>query len=154
MKVRDPGDASGADGLTITRVFDAPRERVWREWTEPERFSDWFGGREAHVPLSSVSMDVRPGGGWRLAMHHAGVESRWEGVYREVVAPERLVMTFSDQPGEEAHELVTVEFIDLGDGRTEMRFEQRGTLSRDLYEQSVEGWSLFLHRLAERLDGV
>ena len=33
-----------AEGFTITRVFDAPRERVWKEWTEPERFADWFGG--------------------------------------------------------------------------------------------------------------
>jgi uncharacterized protein YndB with AHSA1/START domain len=36
-----------AEGITITRVFDAPRERVWQEWTEPERFADWFGGPEA-----------------------------------------------------------------------------------------------------------
>ena len=52
-------------GITITRVFDAPRERVWREWTEPERFADWYGGVEAEVPLASVSMEVRPGGAWR-----------------------------------------------------------------------------------------
>jgi uncharacterized protein YndB with AHSA1/START domain len=49
-------------GISVTRVFDAPRERVWREWTEPERFADWFGGPDAEVPLSSVSMDVRKGG--------------------------------------------------------------------------------------------
>ena len=48
-------------GIAITRVFDAPRERVWQEWTEPERFADWFGGAEAEVPLSTISMDVRPG---------------------------------------------------------------------------------------------
>src|SRR5919201_3996925 len=41
-------------GITITRVFDAPRERVWKEWTEPEGFADWFGGVEAEVPLSTV----------------------------------------------------------------------------------------------------
>ena len=52
-------------GITITRIFDAPRERVWKEWIEPERFSDWFGG-PAVVPLSTVEMDVRPGGSWRL----------------------------------------------------------------------------------------
>ena len=45
-----------------SRVFDAPRERVWREWTEPERFADWFGGAESEIPLDTVSMDVRPGG--------------------------------------------------------------------------------------------
>ena len=138
-------------GFTLTRVFDAPRERVWREWTEPERFADWFGGREAHIPVDSVSMDVRPGGRWRATMHYDGVESQWEGVYREVVEPARLVLTFAHQPGEDAHELVTVVFIDLDDGRTEMRLEQRGTLSRDLYEQSLDGWSSFIDRIAERL---
>ena len=49
-------------GLEITRVFDAPREEVWREWTEPERFAGWYGGPEADNPLDTVSMDVRPGG--------------------------------------------------------------------------------------------
>ena len=43
-------EPSTGDGITITRVFDAPRERVWKEWTEPERFADWFGGPEAEVP--------------------------------------------------------------------------------------------------------
>jgi uncharacterized protein YndB with AHSA1/START domain len=149
--VPESGDRAGERGLELTRIFDAPRERLWREWTEPERFADWFGGREAHVPVDSVSMDVRPGGRWQATMQHDGVESQWEGVYREVVEPARLVLTFADQPGEEAHELVTVVFTDLGDGRTEMRLTQRGTLSRDIYEQSVDGWSSFFDRMAERL---
>jgi uncharacterized protein YndB with AHSA1/START domain len=149
--VPDPGDAAGERGLELTRIFDAPRERLWREWTEPERFADWFGGRDAHVPVDSVSMDVRPGGRWHAAMHHDGLEIRWEGVYREVVEPARLVLTFSDRPGEDAHEVVTVVFTDLGDGRTEMRLAQRGTHSRDLYERTLEGWASFLDRLAERL---
>jgi uncharacterized protein YndB with AHSA1/START domain len=149
--VPESGDAAGERGLELTRIFDAPRERLWREWTEPERFADWFGGREAHIPVDSVSMDVRPGGRWRATMHYDGVESQWEGVYREVVEPARLVLTFAHEPGEDAHELVTVVFIDLDDGRTEMRLEQRGTLSRDLYEQSLDGWSSFIDRIAERL---
>jgi uncharacterized protein YndB with AHSA1/START domain len=149
--VPEPGDAAHERGLELTRIFDAPRERLWREWTEPERFADWFGGREAHIPVDSVSMDVRPGGRWQATMHYDGGKIQWEGVYREVVEPARLVLTFSVQPGEESHELVTVVFTELGDGRTEMHLEQRGTLSRDIYEQSAEGWSSFLDRLAERL---
>jgi uncharacterized protein YndB with AHSA1/START domain len=149
--VPESGDTAGEHGLELTRIFDAPRDRLWREWTEPARFADWFGGRDAHVPVQSVSMDLRPGGSWQATMHHDGVERRWEGIYREVVEPARLVLTFSDQPGEDAHEVVTVVLTDLGDGRTEMRVEQRGTHSRDLYEQSLEGWSLFLDCLAERL---
>jgi uncharacterized protein YndB with AHSA1/START domain len=46
-------------GITITRVFDAPRERVWKEWTEPEGFADWFGGGEAEVPLSTDGRQAR-----------------------------------------------------------------------------------------------
>jgi uncharacterized protein YndB with AHSA1/START domain len=138
-------------GLELTRVFTAPRERLWREWTEPERFADWFGGSEAEVPAGGVSMDVRPGGRWHVTMRRDGVQTRWEGVYREVVEPARLVMTFSDQPGEEPHEVVTVVFTDLGGGRTEMRLEQRGTHPPDLYEQTLHGWTAFFDRIAERL---
>ena len=142
-------------GLTLTRVFDVPRERVWREWTEPERFADWFGGDEAEVPASTVAMDVREGGTWRATMY-AGpdrLEIQWKGEFREVVEPERLVLTFSDQPGD-ARELVIVELIDLGDGRTEMRFQQRGGMSAQHYEAAGQGWSKFFDRMAERFAGV
>jgi uncharacterized protein YndB with AHSA1/START domain len=141
------------DGITITRVFDAPRDRVWKEWTEPEAFADWFGGKESEIPLSSVSMDVRPGGSWRATMFASPGrrEIRWKGEYREVVAPERLVFTVSDQPGEEAYELVTVVLTDLGEGRTEMLFQQRGHMSAEQYERAGQGWSSFFDRIDERL---
>jgi uncharacterized protein YndB with AHSA1/START domain len=113
-------EASGASGygVRITRVFDAPRDRVWKEWTEPERFANWFGGRECEVPLSSVSMDVRPGGTWRLAMFAPPDRRRidWGGDYREVAAPDRLVFTIAgDLPDDDPFELVTVVLTDLGD---------------------------------------
>ena len=144
-----------ADGITITRVFDAPRESVWKEWTEPERFADWFGGTESEVPPASVSMDVEPGGSWRLTMFaDAGRrEIRWRGEYREVVEPERLVFTLSDQPGEDAFELIVVVLTDLGDARTEMVFEQRGRMSAEQYEGAEKGWSTFFDRMAEHLAG-
>jgi uncharacterized protein YndB with AHSA1/START domain len=140
-------------GISFTRVFEAPRERVWREWTEPERFADWFGGPDSEIPLSTVSMDVRPGGAWRLTMLADGgrLEIRWKGEFREVVEPERLVFTISDQPGDDAYELVTVVLADLGDGRTEMRFEQRGHLPPEQYERAGQGWGVFFDRMAERL---
>jgi uncharacterized protein YndB with AHSA1/START domain len=142
-------------GIEITRVFDAPRERVWREWTEPEAFADWFGGAESEVPLSSVSMDVRVGGSWRLTMFFGPDrrESHWKGEYREVDEPERLVFTVSDKPDDERHELVIVVLTDLGEGRTEMRFEQRGTMRPEQYEAAKRGWGGFFDRVAERLAG-
>jgi uncharacterized protein YndB with AHSA1/START domain len=140
------------DGITIKRVFDARPEEVWREWVEPERFADWFGAEDGEVPLSTVSMDVRPGGALRLTMF-AGPERReirWKGEYREVEPPERLVFTISDQP-DEVYALVTVILSDMGDGRTEMLFEQRGPLPPEMYERAAQGWSTFFDRIAERL---
>ena len=141
-------------GFTVTRVFDAPRERVWKEWTEPERFADWFGGPQSDVPLSTVSMDVSPGGALRLTMYAepGRREIHWRGEFLEVVEPERLVFTIADRPGD-AYERVTVELADLGDGRTEMRLEQRGNLLPEQYERTKEGWGGFFDRMAERLTG-
>jgi uncharacterized protein YndB with AHSA1/START domain len=149
-----PYDAT-QPGMTITRVFDAPRERVWKEWTEPERFADWFGGGAVEVPVSTVSMDVREGGAWRATMFDAAGrgEIRWHGTFLEVVEPERLVMTFSDEPDEDLFELVIVVLNDLGDGRTEMLFEQRGRMSPEQYEAAGQGWSTFFDRMAQRLAG-
>ena len=141
------------DGIEITRVFDAPRERVWREWTEPERFADWFGGSESEVPVSTVSMDVREGGAWRATMFAgpARREIHWKGEYREVVEPERLVFALFDQPSEDEYELVSVVLTDLGDGRTEMLFQQRGRMSATQYGRAEEGWSSFFDRMVEHL---
>jgi uncharacterized protein YndB with AHSA1/START domain len=143
-------------GITITRVFDAPRERVWKEWTEPERFAAWFGGSQSEVPPSTVSMDVRPGGSWRATMfaERGRREIQWNGEYREVVPPERLVFTVWDEPGKEAYELVTVVLTDLGDGRTEMFFRQDGRMSPEEYERAGQGWSSFFDVIDERLAGA
>jgi uncharacterized protein YndB with AHSA1/START domain len=141
------------DGLEITRVFDAPRERVWREWTEPERFADWFGGADAEVPPATVLMDVREGGAWKATMFFGPnrVESHWHGSFEEVVPPERLVLTMSDEPDGDRYELVTVVLTDLGDGRTEMLLRQRGHMRPEQYDAAGAGWGKFLDRLAERL---
>jgi uncharacterized protein YndB with AHSA1/START domain len=141
-------------GLEINRVFDAPREEVWREWTEPDRFADWYGGPEADNPLESVSMDVRPGGDWHLTMYFGPErrEIRWHGTYREVVEPERLVFTITDRPEDDPDELVTVALTDLGDGRTEMLMTQTGGgLSPEGYERAKQGWGKFFDALQHRL---
>jgi uncharacterized protein YndB with AHSA1/START domain len=149
-----PSPEAARAGITITRVFDAPRERVWHEWTAPEPFADWFGGGEAEVPLPSVAMDVRPGGSWRLTMY-AGAERfeiHWHGEYHEVDEPERLVFTVSDRPDDDdAYELIIVVLTDLGDGRTEMLFEQRGRMSAEQYGAAAQGWTIFFDRLEEHL---
>ena len=139
-------------GITIRRVFDAPRERVWQEWTEPERFADWFGGPEADVPLETVTMDLRPGGAWHATMFFGPDRRviRWKGEYLEVVPPQRLVLTFSDR-ADEVYELVTVVLNELGSRRTEMLFEQRGHMRPEEYDAAKDGWAVFFDRMEARL---
>jgi uncharacterized protein YndB with AHSA1/START domain len=145
-----------AQGITITRVFDAPRELVWKAWTEPARFAQWFGGRDSTIPLETASMDVRPGGSWSVIMI-AGpdrVEIPFSGEYREVLEPERLVLTLKDpsDPSNPNVEVMTVTFTDLGGGKTRMVFNQSGgNLSEEEYGRAAKGWGTFLERLAEHL---
>lgn len=139
-------------GISMTRTFEAPRELVWKAWTEPERFADWFGGGGGTVPLAT--MDVRPGGEWQATMIITEPEHReipFHGVYREVVEPERLVLTMKDRPGDE-YELVTVTLNDAGDNKTEMLFQQSGgNMSEAEYGRAKAGWGAFFDRLAEGL---
>ena len=108
---------------------------------------------QVHLLRHGTAEDVRPGGSWRLTMFAPPNRRRidWEGEYLEVDAPERLVFKVSDQPGDGALELVTVELTDLGDGRTEMLFEQRGYLGRELYDRATKGWASFFNRISQRL---
>jgi uncharacterized protein YndB with AHSA1/START domain len=149
----DPQPGADEYGIRITRVFDAPRERVWEEWTTPESFADWYGGPQCEVPLDSVSMEVRQGGRWRLTMYVPPDRRRidWRGEYLEVEPPERLVFTVNDDPSIDAYETVTVVLSDLGDGRTEMLFEQRGGMSPEQYARATDGWGGFFDYLDERL---
>jgi uncharacterized protein YndB with AHSA1/START domain len=110
------------------------------------------GGPEAEVPLETVTMDVRPGGLWGATMFFGPDRRaiRWKGEYLEVVAPERLVLTFSDSP-EDVYEVVTVVLNDLGSGRTEMLFEQRGPRQPEEYERTRDGWAVFFDLMEARL---
>jgi uncharacterized protein YndB with AHSA1/START domain len=145
---------AAAIGLTITRVFDAPRQLVWNEWTEPDRFADWFGGAKIDVPLSTVSLDLVPGGTWTATTLSFGPDRRhirWHGEYIEINEPERLVFTILGFPGAPSPDLVTVTFTDLGDGRTEMLLRQQGQRSPDQYERSRKYWSAELDQIARHL---
>jgi uncharacterized protein YndB with AHSA1/START domain len=139
-------------GIVIRWIFEAPREEVWKEWTEPERFADWYGA-DAEVPVETVEMDVRPGGKWRLVMHAARGTIHWDGEYLEVEPPERLAFTVSDDPDSDQYGLCTFQFEDLGDGRTEMRFQQTGPLPVEAYKRAREGWATFFAKVDARLAG-
>jgi uncharacterized protein YndB with AHSA1/START domain len=145
---------ASAGGLTITRAFDAARQLVWQEWTEPTRFADWFGGPRVEVPLATVAIDLVPGGAWTATTLADGPErcdTRWEGEYVEIVEPERLVFTIRRLPGAPRSDLVTVVLTDLGGGRTEMLFRQQGGRTAKQYGVARERWSVEFDRIAERL---
>ncbi|MBI5290046.1 MAG: SRPBCC domain-containing protein [Chloroflexi bacterium] len=110
--------------LIVERVFDAPRDLVWKAWTDPEQMEKWWGPRG--WATMNKEMDVRPGGVWHYCMTGPeGVESWGKAIYREVVPPERLVYldVFSDAEGRtnEARPtmVITMEFTDLG-GKTKL----------------------------------
>ncbi|MFJ3971919.1 SRPBCC domain-containing protein [Streptomyces parvus] len=141
------------EGIDLTRVLDAPQQRVFAAWTSPEDFAAWYGG-EADVPLDRVAMDVRPGGSWSLVIVMPGVEMPFHGVYREVSEPDGLVFTLKDgsAPEDAGGETVTVTFSDLGGGRTELAFQQRGgNLTAEQYAAAEDGWEAFFDALADRL---
>jgi uncharacterized protein YndB with AHSA1/START domain len=122
--------------ITITRVYDAPRELVWRAWTEPERLATWWGKRGWTAIPESIVIDARPGGLFRVTTVNAeGVEMTTDGVFAEVVEPERLVFTGG-----------RVTFTELPDGRTRMVF--RTTVTSPAAEGGIR--SAF-ERLAEHL---
>jgi uncharacterized protein YndB with AHSA1/START domain len=126
--------------IEITRVFDAPRERVWRAWTEPEQLVRWWGKRGWTAQLDSIAMDVRPGGAFRVVTVNDsdGREMVNDGVYLEVVEPERL--SFGD---------ASVTFTDLGDGRTRMDF--RTGVREDVRAAAIAGLGSAFDRLGEHV---
>jgi uncharacterized protein YndB with AHSA1/START domain len=140
--------------IEMTWTFEAPREQVWREWTEPERFADWYGGPEFPISTDEISMDVREGGKWTAVMRGPNdIVIHWDGEYIEVREPEKLSFTVSDQPGADVYDLCTVELTDLGGTRTEMLFTQSGGhMPAEAYRRAKEGWSGFFDRIAERLE--
>ncbi|MDX6727064.1 MAG: hypothetical protein QOK49_1869 [Baekduia sp.] len=100
--------------IRIERVFNAPRERVFAAFIDPELIPEWWGPRGRTTVVDH--MDVRPGGGWRFTIDDAGGDvTGFRGTYREVTPPERIVQTFEweGMPGHVAVE--TAVFEDLGD---------------------------------------
>jgi uncharacterized protein YndB with AHSA1/START domain len=86
------------DDFVVTRVLDAPRDLVWKAWTEPERLAAWWGPKGCKLRV--IKVDLRPGGVFHYAMAYKPGQEMWgRFVYREVAAPERLVYvsSFSDE---------------------------------------------------------
>jgi uncharacterized protein YndB with AHSA1/START domain len=137
---------------TFTRVFDAPRELVWKAWTEPEQLARWWGPRGISTPLETIEVDLRPGGAFRMTMvsDTDGTEFPTEMEFREVVESERLVFAWEAQRGLGAGQ-VTVTFEDVGDGRTEVSSHFDGFTTDEIMADAEVGWNGQLDKLGEWL---
>jgi uncharacterized protein YndB with AHSA1/START domain len=140
--------------LTLVRIFNAPREVVFKAWTDPKQLATWWGPKVFTNPVCEV--DARPGGAWRIVMRAPdGTEYPCGGVYREIVAPERLVFTnnATDRDGKPLLEgFTTVTFEDLA-GKTKLTLQTRAVglvpYAPKMLAGMEAGWSQSLDKLAE-----
>ena len=147
---------AAAREVTITRVFDAPRDLVFRMWTDPAHVARWWGPKCFTNPVCEV--DARPGGELRIVMQAPdGATYPMIGVFQHVAAPERLVFTniAVDAQGNHILEgLTTVTFADRG-GKTELTLQTSATAvvgyAARMLEGMDEGWSQSLYCLADHL---
>lgn len=165
----NPSNEMTAQPFIISRTFDAPREQVWKAWTEPAGLSQWFGPRGCTMP--QIKMDAKPGGTCHCCLRTPEGHEMWgKFLYREVSAPERLVYAqhFSDRaggvtrhPGSSTwplHMLTTVTFAeDNGRTRLTVRWEplhpadeERRTFDAG-HEGMNQGWGGSFDQLAEYL---
>jgi uncharacterized protein YndB with AHSA1/START domain len=136
---------------TMSRTFEAPRDVVWRAWTEPAELAQWWGPRGMTVPLETVEINLRPGGAFRLVMvaDGSGAEFPSDMQFREVVEPERLVFGWEAQRGLGSG-TVTVTFTDLGD-RTDVTTYFAGFATDEIFAGSKIGWEGQLDKLSALL---
>ena len=140
-----------AGEMILTRVFDAPRELVWKLWTEPEHIRKWWGPNGFTLP--GCEMDFHTGGAYRFVMRGPdGEDNPFHGVYREIVRNERIVFTalLDKLPGHEL--LTTVTFADEG-GKTKLTVRQT-TPPGDAGRGQNQGWSETLDRLTDCLGSL
>ncbi len=150
--------------LRIIRVFDAPRERVWKAWTDPERVKSWWGPRSFTAPFAKI--DLRVGGKYLYCMRSPDGKDYWStGVYREIVPMQRIVATdsFADEKGNvvpathygmspdlSLEFVVTVTFEEY-QGKTRLTLTHKGFSSGRDSEMASQGWNESFDKLAETL---
>jgi uncharacterized protein YndB with AHSA1/START domain len=161
---RERATPLAAPELVITRVFDAPREAVWRAWTEPGQVQRWWGPKDYTAPACTIDLHV--GGRYLFGMRSPEGQDYWStGVYREIVPHERLVYTdsFADaqgnvvpashygMPGDWPLEMeVSVTFEAHGD-RTKMTLRHVGLPAGDMAEMTGAGWNESFDKIAAAL---
>jgi uncharacterized protein YndB with AHSA1/START domain len=150
--------------LVITRVFNAPRELVWKAWTEPEHFMQWWGPKHFTSPYCEI--DLREGGKYLNSMRSPDGKDFWTtGVYKEIVPMQRLVFTdcFSDEkgnvvpasdyglPGDWPPELLVTVTFEENRGKTTITLRHEGIPAGPMSDNTETGWNESFDKLAESL---
>jgi uncharacterized protein YndB with AHSA1/START domain len=143
--------------MTLVREFNAPRELVFRLYTDPSLISQWWGPRD--IPTEVDYMDARTGGSWRyISTGRDGEKFGFRGEYREVVPPEKIVQTFEWEPLAGHISVDTTTFEELEGGRTRMHihsvFPSREDRDGMIASGMEGGWSESMERLDEVLDSL
>ena len=148
----------GERTVTLTRVYDAPRELVWQAWTDPKMLAQWFGPRG--FTSSVPELDVRVGGALRIVMHGPdGNDYPMKGVFREVVRPERLVFSniAIDNNGKHLLEGETTVTLEAQGGKTKLTLHTYAKgmvpMAPQMLAGMQEGWSQSLDKLDELVSG-
>jgi len=137
----------GELAFSMSRVFDAPRERVWKVVTDPELLPEWWGPR--YLTTTVDKMDVKVGGVWRYIQKDAdGKEYAFNGVYTEVEAPRRMTYTFEFEPMAGHISTETITFEELPGGKTKLTSrttfktldDLEGMLQSGMEGGAVETW--------------
>ena len=143
--------------FTMSRLFDAPRDLVWKACTDPALMPEWWGLRNSTTIVER--MDVTPGGRWRyVEKDPQGNEHAFNGVFKEVKPPERLVYTFEYEPMAGHVSTDSLVFTELPDGKTLITAtttftsleDLEGMLASGMEDGSVESWDR-LEELLEKL---
>lgn len=152
-----------AEGLTIIRIFDAPRELVWQAWTEPEMIQHWWGPEGCTAP--EIRVELRIGGNYFFHMEGNGFTHYHVGVYKEIVPQEKLVCTqcFSDADGNVVspagmgmpdmpeETLLSITFEDTSDGKTKMTFRHEG-MPQEFGDMASGGWGQSFDKMAQLVE--
>jgi uncharacterized protein YndB with AHSA1/START domain len=128
--------------LIITRTFDAPRELVWKAWTEIDTLERWICPKDFKVTFCQG--ELRIGGKWRTGMQSLeGTEHICGGEYREIIPPSKLVFThaWEDENGELGSQILVSVTLSDEKEKTLMRFEQTGFSSVESRNGHEDGWT-------------
>jgi uncharacterized protein YndB with AHSA1/START domain len=145
----------GRQEIVMTRTFQAPRDLVFRTMTDPALIPRWWGPRRLTTTVEE--MDPRPGGRWRYVQREpGGGEHAFHGVYHDVSAPERLVLTF-EYEGVPGHVLLQTVTLEERGGRTRLVDQSvfQSVADRDAMVRSgmESGATESMERLGELLEG-